>query len=175
MARLLRAKNDLQEVVVSAAYQEKKQGFAQHRRSDAQECDSECELTDNIGEEMKVIILDEAGFWKDLIQILRVTYPIVCFLRLLDGNKPCLGKVSYKMSLVLDTVEKMEDKVPWAKEVKHLVMSRWEYMHSDMHAFAYVVNPEYADHVDNLDEYCQEDHFVTCVAWLFVTPSWRTT
>lgn len=167
MARLLRAKNDLQEVVVSSDYNQRKKNFTKKGRlkSKNQEMDDDdpddADASDeNIGDIVRNIILDESGFWKELVDILKATYPIVCLLRLLDGNKPCLSLVYSQMHRSIQSVEELTDKgVAWAAEAKTFVERRWEYLHSDFHAAAYALDPRYIEHVNDLDQYCMEGLF----------------
>ena len=92
MQRLLRVKADLQQVVVSAEYSSHK--FSSRGRSaDDEEAE---ELDASIGGRVKSIVLDDDNFWSPLdalVDILRVAMPIIKLLRMMDSNKPVIGKV----------------------------------------------------------------------------------
>lgn len=94
MARCLRLRNDLQEVVSSFEYAQQNFGamFAESSEEDADGTG----MVDNV----KMIVLDEQGFWGPLTRILRLCSPIVALLRLMDGQKPCIGKVYDRMFMV---------------------------------------------------------------------------
>ena len=139
MSRLLRVKADLQQVVVSAEYASHK--FSSRGRT-ADEEEGEA-LDANIGNRVKAIILDEDGFWKPLIQILHVAMPLIKLLRMLDSNKPVIGKVYDRMFLVGERLRTMESSVSWATEMGEKHAARWEYLHSPWHAAAYALDPEF--------------------------------
>ena len=50
-------------------------------------------IDSNIGMTVKAIVLDD-GFWQSITEILHVPVPIIKLLRLLDSNKPVIGKVA---------------------------------------------------------------------------------
>lgn len=135
MARILRLKAELQEIVVSNAYAAQK--FTQA---------SGVEFEDDLGtgaDDVKVIVLDEAGFWQPVVDALRILTPLVVLLRLFDGEKPVLGKVYDKMFLVGERIQKST--LPWKKRAAEIHAERWEYLHSEMHAAAYALDPEFLD------------------------------
>ncbi len=41
-------------------------------------------------------IMDERGFWAAINELVEVMDPIVSFLKLVDGQKPVMGKIYYK-------------------------------------------------------------------------------
>lgn len=89
MQRLLRVKADLQEVVISAEYARQKFDKSSSIRDEEQGDDA---LEKDIGAKVKQIVLDDQHFWKPLIDILRVGMPLLKLLRLLDSDKPAIGK-----------------------------------------------------------------------------------
>ena len=64
MARMLRLKGDLQQVVVTAEY-----AMQKWKKADDEDEDDE---DDSGGDPVKKIILDEAGFWTPLVDALKV-------------------------------------------------------------------------------------------------------
>lgn len=90
---------------------------------------------------VRACVLDEAGFWLPLVEILRVTTPLVVLLRMFDGDKPVMGKVYDKMFMVGEQLKK--SKAPWIDRVAEIHSDRWEYLHSEFHAAAYALDPEF--------------------------------
>ena len=108
MSRMLRVKADLQQVVVSAEYAAHK--FSGRGRTADEE---EGEVLDtNIGARVKAIILDDANFWEPMVDVLRVAMPIIKLLRLMDSNKPVIGKVYDRMFQVGQRLQSMQATVP---------------------------------------------------------------
>ena len=72
MGRVLRLKADLQEVAISAAYAQQKWPKKKKNKDDA---DDEDEEEEELGGEggVKLILLDEDGFWKPLVEALQVS------------------------------------------------------------------------------------------------------
>lgn len=152
LARMLRVKSDLQQIVVSADYQSQK--FST-RGCDWDEESGE-RIDADIGEQVKTIVLDESGFWTSVSNILRIALPLIKLLRMLDGNKPVIGKIYHRMFTIGERLESMSSRVPWAADMQRLHASRWEYLHSPMHAAAYALDPEYMTVAKHLDAHCQD-------------------
>lgn len=173
MARMLRAKNDLQQIVVSAEYTKREKNINRSRQlvqkaaEQGDQDDNENELDDdepvaaarNIAGEVKGVLLDESGFWAELVNILRVTHPIVCLLRLMDGNQPCLGDVYFNMFTIKEKMEALADRVSWVPAALRIHDQRWEYLHSHMHAAAYALHPAYMTMAKDIDQHCQTGLF----------------
>lgn len=169
MARMLRAKNDLQEIVVSSEYQKQKQKFGRKTRQqehDVEDDDAE-DLEANIGDVVRSIVLDENDFWSTLVQILRVTTPIVVLLRLMDGDTPCMGSVYYRMFQASERMAALQHQIPWVANATKIHESRWEYLHSPFHAAAYALDPRFMVHAKDIDSHCQNGLFTvlqrTCI------------
>ena len=152
MARLLRCKADLQQVVVSAEYSRQK--FAKPKRRSDEVNDDEDSLSADIGAKVKAIILDESGFWTNLVNILKVAMPLIKLLRMLDGRKAVLGKVYDRMFMVGEKLKSMS--VSWCADALKIHEKRWEYMHSEMHAAAYALDPEFIESAGDLDSATQD-------------------
>ena len=146
MQRMLRVKEDLKQVVVSREY-------AQHKfncRGRTVDNDDDT-LEPGIGPRVAEIVLDEKGFWEPLITILHVAMPLIKLLRMLDSNKPIIGKVYMSMFLIGERLKKLEVKVPWAKTMSEKHAARWEYLHSPFHAAGYALDPEFIELTSDLD------------------------
>lgn len=104
---------------------------------------------------MKDIVLDEREFWPTLVVILRVTLPIVKLQRMLDSNKPVLGKVYDRMFLINKFLTNATG-ISWLPQVARIHSDRWEYLHSDFHSAAYALDPEFCSSVGELDQSTQE-------------------
>ena len=148
MSRLLRVKADLQQVVVSAEYGCSHKFSSRGRTADEEDGEA---LDPGIGARVKAIILNEDGFWEPLTQILHIAMPLIKLLRMLDSNKPVIGKVYDRMFLVGERLRKMEATVSWAKEMGQKHADRWEYLHSPWHAAAYALDPEFIETTGELD------------------------
>jgi hypothetical protein len=79
-----------------------------------------------------------------------VLLPVYQTLRMLDGNKPVIGKVYDKMFMLVDIIEK-KSPAAWRALATKIHEDRWEYMHSDMHAAGYALDPEYLNTAGDLD------------------------
>ena len=109
-----------------------------------------------IGTKVKAIVLDEDGFWRQMTEILYVAMPLIKMLRMLDGNKPVIGKIYYEMFRIGQRIDKIKGTISWAPAMAAIHAARWEYLHSDFHAAGYALDPEYLDVVDQLDDTTQE-------------------
>lgn len=144
-------------MVVSAEYQKRKGSFSARKNTTSRaDDDDDVDQGDiqNIGDAVKLIVMDETSFWPELVQILRVTYPIVTLLRLMDSNKPCLGKVYHEMCQVAAHIE--SSSVSWKDEAKKIHTDRWEYLHSPFHGAAYALDPQFMMVVQDIDEHCEK-------------------
>lgn len=149
LGRLLRLKADLQEVVVSAEYAAHK--F--EKDDDAADGDADASGSDVV----KNIVLDESGFWKKLVEALRIMVPIVKLLRLTDGEMPAMGKIYDRMFMIGQKID--ESKVSWKDKAAKIHADRWEYLHSFMHAAGYGFDPEFIEMQDEIDEATQNGLF----------------
>ena len=137
MQRLLRCKVDLQQVVVTAEYGLQKfaskpppqtppapllsppqttpltcpapvspvpRALCTGRKDD----DDPDSLTHDVGPKVKAIILDDLGFWTDLVNILKISMPILKLLRMMDSNKSVIGKVYDRMYLINERLKKQQ-------------------------------------------------------------------
>lgn len=143
-----RVKADLQQVVVTPEYAAQKV-----QRADK---DGEDGLASDSFAVAKQIVLDDGGFWRDLVTCLRVAMPLVKLLRMLDSNKPVIGKVYHRMFLLGEKLRKMKSATPWIAEAESIHSRRWEYLHSDFHAAAYALDPEFIGVADDLDDATQQ-------------------
>ena len=79
--------------------------------------------------------------------ILYVAMPLIKLLRLLDGNKPAIGKVYDRMFTISERINTLQSTISWAPAMAKIHADRWEYLHSDFHAAAYALDPEYLETV----------------------------
>ncbi|KAL1523115.1 hypothetical protein AB1Y20_018072 [Prymnesium parvum] len=143
MARILRLKSDLQQIVVSGDYALQK--FTINSAADEGEADGETVLGSR--DPVKVILLDEAGFWEPLVQALVVMTPILKLLRLMDGETPCMGKVYPHMKVIRRKLT--QSPVTWKAKVLEIHDDRWEYLKSPMHVAASALDPEFIEEDTN--------------------------
>lgn len=73
--------------------------------------------------------------------------PIVTFLREVDGDRPCAGKVYHRFYSLMEHVKNLQG-VSQAKKDQILpkIEERWNQGHSDMHAAGYALDPEFTSH-----------------------------
>lgn len=162
MARMLRAKRDLQQIVVGAEYERRQKNINRSRKkratdeSESDDDDDEGDGVGNVAQQVKAILLDENDFWAELVNILTLTQPIVHLLRLMDSNKPCLGQVYYHMCDIGTKMDEMKARIAWAADASKIRMARWKYLHSPMHAAAYALDPMFMEHAADIDSECQQ-------------------
>mmetsp|Transcript_16247 Transcript_16247/g.35241 ORF Transcript_16247/g.35241 Transcript_16247/m.35241 type:complete len:167 (-) Transcript_16247:248-748(-) len=103
------------------------QDFRQKKRKrDEDEDEDEDNGTGADGtDEVKAIILDEAGYWRELISALKLTTATV-LLHLCDGNKPAMGKVYDRMFMVGEGIPKLN--IPSKEKAAKIHTDRWEYL-----------------------------------------------
>jgi hypothetical protein len=95
-------------------------------------------------DDVKATILDENGFWVDVVKVLRIAVPIIKLLRLCDNqSKEAMGKIYYKMFMIGQEIEEAAESFSWASEAKQKFDGRWEYLHGPMHAAGYALDPEF--------------------------------
>lgn len=140
MGRILRLKSDLQQIVVTSEYSTTK--FKKTTNNGA-ELDHTGGTILGANDLVKVIILDEEGFWKPLVAALKIMVPIVKLLRLMDGNAPAMGKIYPKMAEVRKHIE--SSSISWKVEALRAHDRRWAYLKSDMHLAGYALDPEYME------------------------------
>jgi hypothetical protein len=73
--------------------------------------------------------------------------PIVCLMKLADGDAPCTGKIYYKCFQVQQQLgdEQLELPDDVREKVLEIWQARWTYLHSPIHGAAYCLDPEYWD------------------------------
>jgi hypothetical protein len=117
LQRALRLKEDLQEVVNTREYA--------------------MQAYDNqVGDvNVKRIIMDDDGFWSEVVRILQVSVPLIKLLRMCDNqSKEVMGKVYHVMFQAGENLKDLQHTVPWAAQAAIYVANRWEYLHGRMHA-----------------------------------------
>jgi hypothetical protein len=142
MGRMLRLKAELKYIVDLPQYRQ--MDFRKKRADDA-DADDDVEGEGGI----RAILLNEMGFWEPMVDALKVMTPVVKLLRLCDGEMPAMGKIYARMFDLVERTKTM--KVAWANDAAKLISSRWEYLHSHMHAAGYALDPEFMEHTSNWD------------------------
>eukprot|EP00965_Chrysotila_dentata_P120631 3989286-Pleurochrysis_carterae.AAC.1 len=69
----------------------------------------------------------------------QVTTPIVQLLRLMDSEKPAMGKIYDRMFNIGERIRGIN--VDWSKKAADIHAERWEYLHSPFHAVGYALDP----------------------------------
>ena len=86
------------------------------------------------------------SFWNTIVFCLKVLGPLVCVLRLVDGEKKTpMGYIYEAMTRAKDTIvrsfNRNEEKY---KEIFKIIDKRWEIqLHRPLHAAGYFLNPEF--------------------------------
>jgi hypothetical protein len=79
--------------------------------------------------------------------------PVVKLLRLMDGEKPAMGKVYDRMFMIGQKIE--ERSYSWKEKAAKIHADRWEHLHSEMHSAGYALDPEFMQHASDMDEATQ--------------------
>ena len=138
MGRMLRLKADLKYIVDLHEYAA--QDFRKKKAADGTAEDPD-DLDGEGG--VRMIVLDEEGFWKPLVEALKLLTPIVKVLRMCDGEVPAMGKLYDRMFLLVQKAS--QSQISWAPLAKEKIETRWEYLHSYMHGAGYPLDPEFID------------------------------
>jgi hypothetical protein len=93
------------------------------------------------GKNVEQIVLNN-GFWENANKVLKICGPIVNVLRMVDGDKPCMG-------FVYESIDRCKEAIATAfnnveadyKEIWDLIDQRWKMMHSPLHAAACYLDP----------------------------------
>jgi hypothetical protein len=79
--------------------------------------------------------------------------PVVKLLRLMDGEKPAMGKEYDRMFMIGQKIG--ERTISWKHKAEKIHGDRWEYLHSEMHAAGYALDPEFMSMASDMDEATQ--------------------
>jgi hypothetical protein len=134
---------------------------------------SRAAVSANEEDDVKMIILDEAIFWRDVKDILSIASPIIKVMRKTDNTESqMLGKIYKRMFDISELLS--ASKISWAPQAAEVHTARWEYLHGVMHAAAYALDPEYIWIEGDWDDATQEG-FLTVVErlclWLEIRSS----
>ena len=96
-----------------------------------------------------VAIIEDNSLAKQLETIIAALSPVMQVLRLFDGARPVMGFVyhaMYELTRAVDamTVSARVADASFKERLADIVRSRWDWMHSPLHAAAYALNPRYA-------------------------------
>lgn len=140
MQRLMATKDAIRETVMDRGF---KQWLSKTTRKKS--------IRDN-GKLITDTVVD-GSFWDSVTLLTSVCEPIVSLLRLVDGAKPCVGKIYWKMfqldqgvlnSTMLDAAQK--------SCLSGLINSRWKMLHTDLHSAGFVLDPEYRSFLQHENE-----------------------
>ena len=97
----------------------------------------------------------------------QILTPIVKLLRLMDGNKPAMGKIYDRMFMIGEKIN--DSTVSWKQKALEGVKAaaagkpttegfnaRWEYLHSPFHAAGMALDPEFMARASDFDDATQE-------------------
>jgi hypothetical protein len=79
--------------------------------------------------------------------------PVVKLLRLMDGEKPAMGKIYDRMFMIGAKIDERE--YAWKDMAAGIHANRWEYLHSPMHSAGYALDPEFMEHQGDMDDATQ--------------------
>ena len=83
----------------------------------------------------------------------QIMTPVVKLLRLMDGEEPATGKIDDRMFMIGEKIEASD--VSWKAKAVKIHAERWEYLHSEMHAAGYALDPEFIKLAKDVDEATQ--------------------
>ena len=94
-----------------------------------------------IGKEVENIILNNT-FWEEAKAIVQICQPILKLLRLVDREGGIMGLVYEMMDKMIESLQTMDIIDVGKKDaIRELCLSRWEMMHSPLHAAGFVLHP----------------------------------
>jgi hypothetical protein len=79
--------------------------------------------------------------------------PVVKLLRLMDGEKPAMGKIYDRMFMIGAKIDERD--YGWKDKAAEIHAKRWEYLHSPMHSAGYALDPEFMEHQADMDDATQ--------------------
>ena len=80
---------------------------------------------------------------------MQVLTPIVKLLRVMDGEKPVMGKIYDRMFMI---GQKIDDRnFAWKSAAAKIYAVRWEYLHSELNAAGYALDPEFMTTSSGMD------------------------
>ena len=126
LSRLHEQKNNLRKMFTSADLSESKWAKEQKGKNVA-----------------KTVIMP--SFWNTIIFYLKISSPLICVLRLIDGEKKTpMGYIYEAMTRAKETiVKRFHGNEETYKEIFEIIDRRWEIqLHQPLHAVGYFLNPE---------------------------------
>lgn len=134
--RFVDLKDALQEVVVSRQYK----AWIQKK--------SYKTTSDNI---TKLLMSDE--LWKRCQLYIEINQPVYELLRLIDGNCPMIGKMYNRMFQIQEKIKAFSGiSASQLSELYQHFISRWEMLHTNLHAAGFLLDPEYLGMAQHANE-----------------------
>ncbi|GLJ45608.1 hypothetical protein SUGI_0960040 [Cryptomeria japonica] len=94
------------------------------------------------GKTIEQIVLN-SSFWESGTKVLSICEPIVDVLRMVDGDKPCLGMLYESMDRCKEAIQRALNNVDAEyMEIWAAVDSKWKMMHTPLHAAACYLEPK---------------------------------
>eukprot|EP01018_Ginkgo_biloba_P015612 Gb_00740 [translate_table: standard] len=122
--RIVELKQALQQMVVSDDWNQWKVSFSED------------------GSSVEAAILG-SEFWIGATLMLKICEPFVKMLRLVDGDKPCMGDIYEGWNQALQTVKASGIDDALYKQLQQIIENRWEILLSPLHATGYILNPRH--------------------------------
>ena len=85
-----------------------------------------------------------AAFWTALEELVHLFTPMLCLLRLFDGDTPCTGKVYYQTWKLGESLKTFPRATKAQRNAAYAALhSRWELFHCVLHDAGFCLDPEY--------------------------------
>ncbi|GBG84158.1 hypothetical protein CBR_g38132 [Chara braunii] len=121
--------------------------------------------------EMEDVLLDAAGFWKNVNKAINAVYDIVLLLKVVDGNGPTISRVYAKMDRIVERLRVNKDLTAEDREeIEVMVMRRWNAMTTPLHCAALFLDPEYRTSEPHNDPEIQDGFYTWVYTWLKGSP-----
>lgn len=89
-------------------------------------------------------------FWGDVALVCKIMKPLYGLMILVDGNMACAGKVYYHMydcrEQLVETLKESGLRKASVEKLKQKFDERWDFLHTDIHAVGYILDPEFQSH-----------------------------
>lgn len=94
-------------------------------------------------------------FWEDIEKYVKVCWPIMAMLRMVDKDDANMGVIFEGMDQMVEKIKEIaltyEDGDTMFREMNELIQARWIMMHSPLHATGFLLNPKWFSKSPNKD------------------------